>query len=164
MTPGGLLVRQRRSTALFAILAAALVATASAPPNAHAQSRAGSITALSGSARITRSGHSFAALYGAPIDVGDNIATAPNGNVTITLSDGSQIELSGGSTLVIEQNLLNASGARESTKLGLLQGLVHAVVRVTAGTPPNFEVHTPNAVASARGTVFDVSYEKGVAR
>lgn len=157
-------MRQRRLTTLFAILTAALIAAAAPPPSARAQSRAGSLTNLSGSARITRAGHSFAAVSGAPIDVGDNIATGPNGNVTITLSDGSQVELSGNSKLVIQENLVNAAGVRESTKLGLLQGLVRAVVRVTAGTPPNFEVHTPNAVASARGTIFDVSYEKGVAR
>ncbi|HJU29626.1 MAG TPA: FecR family protein [Candidatus Binataceae bacterium] len=145
-------------------LAVALIMALSTAPSAHAQAHVGSITNLSGSAQITRTGRSFAAVYGAPIDVGDNIATGPNGNVTITLTDGSQIELSGNSKLVIEQNLLNAAGVRESTRLGLLQGLVRAVVRVTAGTPPNFEVHTPNAVASARGTIFDVSYEKGVAR
>jgi hypothetical protein len=28
---------------------------------------------------------------------------------------------------------------------------------------PNFEVHTPNAVASARGTMFDVAYHEGQA-
>jgi len=131
---------------------------------AHAQVHAGSITNLSGAAKVTRAGHSLPAVDGAPVEVGDNIATGPDGNVTVTLTDGSQIELSSNSTVVIEENRLDASGARASTRLGLLQGLVRSMVRVTAGTPPNFEVHTPNAVASARGTIFDVSYEKGVAR
>ncbi|HJU29264.1 MAG TPA: FecR family protein [Candidatus Binataceae bacterium] len=155
-------MRHHRLTRFFAPLALALMLAMAS--SAYAQSRAGTVTNLSGSAQITRAGRSFAAVYGAPIDVGDNIATASGGNITITLTDGSQIELSGDSKLVIQENQLNAAGVRQSTKLGLLQGLVRAVVRVTAGTPPNFEVHTPNAVASARGTIFDVSYEKGVAR
>ena len=153
-------MRHHRFVPLFAAVAA-LTMTASI---ARAQAGAGSITNLSGGAQITRAGHAFPAANGAPVEVGDNIVTGPNGNVTITLTDGSQIELSSNSTLVIEENRLNASGSRASTRLGLLQGLVRSVVRVSAGTPPNFEVHTPNAVASARGTIFDVSYEKGVAR
>jgi hypothetical protein len=45
----------------------------------------------------------------------------------------------------------------------LLGGLVRSIVNPTA-TPPNFEVHTPNAVASARGSSADVGYQNGVAR
>jgi hypothetical protein len=51
-----------------------------------------------------------------------------------------------------------------STKVTLLGGLVRSFVRVAAGGALNFEVHTPNAVAAARGTKFDVAYEKGQAR
>ena len=46
----------------------------------------------------------------------------------------------------------------------MLGGLATSLVRFTAGTPPNFEVHTPNAVASARGTYYPVQYTKGTAR
>jgi hypothetical protein len=149
---------------ILVLAALGLIIAAPMASSAHAQTHAGSITNLSGAAKVTRAGNSLPAVSGAPVEVGDNIATGPNGNVTITLTDGSQIELSGDSTVVIEENRLDASGARTSTRLGLLQGLVRSMVRVTAGTAPNFEVHTPNAVASARGTIFDVSYEKGVAR
>ena len=38
-----------------------------------------------------------------------------------------------------------------STKLGLFSGLVRSIVSHTSGTT-NFQVYTPNAVASARGT------------
>jgi hypothetical protein len=38
--------------------------------------------------------------------------------------------------------------------------MVRSLVRSTPGRAPNFEVHTPNAVASARGTSYDVDYHK----
>jgi FecR protein len=123
--------------------------------SASAQIGVGSITAINGNATITRGTRTFAATYGAPIDVGDRVTTANNGRLTITLTDGSQLELTESSTLLISQNLLNPNGRRAKTTVTLLDGLVRSLVRVTAGTPPNYEVHTPNAVASARGTTYD---------
>src|SRR5438132_8925086 len=72
---------------------------------AYAQLAAGTITAINGNATITRAGRSFAAAYSAPIDVGDQIVTAPNGRLTVTLSDGSQLELTESSTLLVSQHL-----------------------------------------------------------
>jgi ferric-dicitrate binding protein FerR (iron transport regulator) len=131
-------------------------------PAAWAQSVAGSITAISGTATIARGGATIPAAYGAKVDVGDRIVTGAGSNVTVTLTDGSQIEITDSSNLTFDQNTLNADGTRASTKLSLLTGLVRSLVRSTAGTPPNFEVHTPNAVASARGTDYEVDHETGV--
>jgi len=125
---------------------------------------AGSITAINGSVTITRAGRSFPAAYGAPIQVGDTVTTSPSGRTTITLSDGSQLELIESSKLVMTENLLNPNGSRARTSVNLMDGLVRSLVRFTAGTPPNFEVHTPNAVASARGTTYDTNYQNNVNR
>jgi ferric-dicitrate binding protein FerR (iron transport regulator) len=125
---------------------------------------AGSITAINGAVTITRAGRSFPAAYGAPIQVGDTVTTSPSGRTTITLSDGSQLELIESSKLVMTENLLNANGSRARTSVNLMGGLVRSLVRFTAGTPPNFEVHTPNAVASARGTTYDTNYQNNVNR
>ena len=62
---------------------------------------------------------------------------------------------------MLTENILNPDGSRASTKVTLLKGLVRSLVKVSSGRPPNFEVHTPNAVASARVTMFDVSYHEG---
>jgi len=129
---------------------------------AWAQTVAGSITAISGTGTITRSGAAIPAAYGVKVDVGDQIATAAASNLTITLTDGSQLELTDSSNLTLDENTLNASGARASTRVTLLNGLVRSLVQSTPGTPPNFEVHTPNAVASARGTFYDTDHETGV--
>lgn len=150
-----------RSTSGLACLLFALTSLGVAPA-AGAQTAAGSISALVGSATITRGSADISAMNGAKVDVGDRLTTAAGSNLTVTLSDGSQIELTDASTLTIEENTLDANGMRASTKLSLLNGLVHSLVRTTPGTPPNYEVHTPNAVAAVRGTDFEVDHETGV--
>jgi len=137
-------------------------ATLCVVPPAWAQTVAGSISALSGTATINRGGASIAAANGAKVEVGDRLVTAAGSNLTVTLTDGSQIELTDSSTLTIDEETLDATGARASTKVSLLNGLVRSLVRTTPGTPPNYEVHTPNAVAAVRGTDFDVDHETGV--
>jgi hypothetical protein len=131
-------------------------------PQAWAQTVAGSISALNGSATITRGSATTPAAKGVKVVVGDRLTTAAGSNLTVTLSDGSEIDLTESSTLTIDENTLNTNGSRASTKLSLLNGLVRSLVRVTPGTPPNYEVHTPNAVAAARGTDFDVDHKTGV--
>jgi hypothetical protein len=130
-------------------------------PHAWAQTSAGSINVLSGTVRVERAGKSIPAAYATALQVGDKLTTGPNSRVSVSLSDGSQLELNDSSTLVLTENILNPDGSRASTKVTLLSGLVRALVKIGPGSPPNFEVHTPNAVASARGTMFDVSYHEG---
>ncbi len=145
----------------LAILLFALIAPGAAP-SVWAQTAAGSISAISGSATIQRSGATIPAAYGTKVNVGDKIVTAAASNVTITLTDGSQVEVTDSSDLTIDENTLNPDGTRASTKLSLVNGLVRSLVKSTPGTPPNYEVHTPNAVASARGTGYDVDHHTGV--
>jgi hypothetical protein len=139
---------------LFALTALCVASQASA------QTVAGSISALTGSGAITRGSITIPAADGAKVDVGDRIVTGVGSNVTVTLFDGSQIEVTDSSNLTIDENTLNPDGTRASTRVSLLTGMVRSLVRSTAGTPPNFEVHTPNAVASARGTNFAVDYHR----
>src|SRR6202043_739319 len=89
-----------------------------------AQTAAGSISAMSGSATIQRGGATIPAAYGAKINVGDKVVTAAASNVTITLTDGSQVEVTDSSDLTIDENTLNPDGTRASTKLSLVNGLV----------------------------------------
>jgi ferric-dicitrate binding protein FerR (iron transport regulator) len=144
-----------------AILLFALIALPAAP-SAWAQTVAGSISAISGSATIQRGATTIPAVYGTKINVGDKIVTSPASNVTITLTDSSQIDVTDSSDLTIDENTLNPDGTRASTKLSLVNGLVRSLVKSTPGTPPNYEVHTPNAVASARGTGYEVDHHTGV--
>ncbi|HVB78686.1 MAG TPA: FecR family protein [Candidatus Binataceae bacterium] len=130
-------------------------------PHAWAQTSAGLVSAVSGTVSIERAGRSIPAADGSAVQVGDRFTTGPNSRITIKLSDGSQLELNESSTLVLTEDTLNPDGSRASTKVTLLSGLVRSLVHFSPAGAPNFEVHTPNAVASARGTMFDVSYHEG---
>jgi hypothetical protein len=130
-------------------------------PHAWGQTPAGSVSAVTGAVSLERAGASIPAIFGTAVQVGDKFTTGPNSRVTIKLTDGSQFELNESSTLVLTEDTLNPDGSRASTKVTLLGGLVRSLVHFAPAGAPNFEVHTPNAVASARGTMFDVSYHEG---
>ena len=155
-----------RKSVLPALFALAILLLALVAPGAvnsvWAQAAAGSISAISGSATIQRGGATIPAAYGTKVNVGDKVVTAAASNVTITLTDGSQVEVTDSSDLTIDENTLNPDGTRASTKLSMVNGLIRSLVKSTPGTPPNYEVHTPNAVASARGTGYDVDHHTGV--
>ncbi len=144
--------------ATFIVIALLILA-----PHAWAQTSAGSVSVVTGTVTIERAGKSIQAASGTGLLVGDKLTTGPNSRMTISLSDGSQLELNESSTLVLTEYVLNPDGSRASTKITLLSGLVRSLVHFGPGSSPNFEVHTPNAVASARGTMFDVSYHEGQA-
>lgn len=116
---------------------------------------AGSVTALTGDVHIERAGTTVPATPGTAVNVGDRIVSNPNSRATITLTDNSKLELDESSSLVIDQQMVGAN--TRNTKLSLFSGLVRSFVSYTSSPTPNFEVHTPNAVASARGTEYDTS-------
>src|SRR5262245_26343487 len=132
---------------------------------ARAQVAAGNVTSLIGSAGVQRAGSSINVTVGMPVQVADQVVVSTGGKVTITLSDGSILEVGSSSTIVIDEELLGPGGARESTRVHLLAGILRSVARHTsAGALPNFEVHTPNAILAARGTPFDTQYTGGTRR
>jgi FecR protein len=131
---------------------------------ARAQTAAGSVTALTGSASLQRAGNHYDLAVGTLVYVGDQI-TVGSGHLTITLNDGSLLKAGSTSVLVLDAQLLGSGGAVASTRIGLLAGIMRSIVRHTsAASPPNFEIHTPNAILSVRGTKFDTAYSEGVHR
>lgn len=132
---------------------------------AFAQEVAGTVTSIKGSASVQRAGGAIDVTLGMSVQVADQIAVAAGGKVTVTLSDGSLLEAGPSSTIVIDQQLLGAGGARASTRVSMLAGILRSVVKHSShGNPPNFEVHTPNAILAARSTMFDTSYSQGERR
>lgn len=131
---------------------------------ALAQTVAGSVTALTGSAQLLRAGTTSNVAQAMAVQVADRITTAPASHLTITLTDASKLDLGESSTLAIDEHVLGAGGGRVSTKLSLFSGFVRSLVNLTASGSPNFEVHTPNAVAAARGTDFATGYQEGLSR
>jgi len=125
---------------------------------------AGTATAVSGQVQLQRAGATSNLAQGATVQVGDRITTGPASSATITLTDQSQLEIHDSSTVTIDQHLVGAGG-RVSTQVGLVSGLLRSFVHLTsAGGVPNFAVHTPNAIAAARGTTYDTDYRAGASR
>ena len=155
-------MHNRAHMSLFRIstLALAIISTIALVSPAHAQSTVGTITQISGAASIQRSGATIAAAVNMPIMLHDKIITQKDGSLTIGMVDNSSLQLSPSSTITIDESYL-VNGVGAPSKVGLLGGTLHAVIngamRNSAATA--FEVHTPNAVGSVRGTDFTVTYK-----
>jgi ferric-dicitrate binding protein FerR (iron transport regulator) len=125
---------------------------------------AGEVSALQGQVTLERGGSSVPVVHGMAVQANDRFSTGPASHLTLTLSDGSQLELGAASALTLDEASLDPSGARGSTRLGLVSGLIRSLVKVAPGNTPNYEVHTPNAIAAARGTDYDVAYTNNQTR
>jgi ferric-dicitrate binding protein FerR (iron transport regulator) len=150
-----------RAALLFAIVLASVPLSAAI---GRAQTVAGSIAELTGTAHVQRGGITSLVTLNLPVQIGDHLTTDADSSLAIVLTDASRLELGESSTLVLDQHLLGPGGGRASTKVSLFGGFVHSVVNLTAGGSPNFEVHTPNAVAAARGTDFNTGFQQGATR
>jgi len=127
--------------------------------------RVGSVTQMSGTAQVLRAGATLSAALSMAVELHDQVTTAADSTLTITLVDNSTLSLYQSSTLVMDENVV-AAGVRERTLIRLLIGNVTSVVNTAGRTiaPNNFQIQTPNAVIGARGTDFDTSYSEGVVR
>ena len=147
----------RQSLCLFF---AFLVLAMLRPANALAQAaNAGTVSEVSGSVQLQRGAATIPVTPGMPVEVGDRIVTGDNGHIVVALTDQSTLELSDSSNMVVTQH------AGAATQVNLASGAVRSFVNRTVGAAaPNFEVHTPNAVAAARGTLFDTAFTSNVSR
>lgn len=133
-----------------------------APRAAFAQvTVAGTITSSSGPVTIQRGAATLGGAVGTPVDVGDRLLTGVGGHVIVRLTDQSTLELGDSSNIVVDQQTASPVATRVSLFGGELRSFVNHTIGAAA---PNFEVHTPNAVAAARGTRFDTIFSAGAAR
>src|SRR5262249_4278641 len=140
----------------FLMASAAVFSTSDALAQA---ANAGGVTNSSGSVQIQRGAATIPAGAGTLVQVGDRIITGVGAHVLVTLTDGSTLELGDSSSAVIDQH------AGAATRVSMFGGVLRSFVNRTIGVAaPNFEVHTPNAVAAARGTRFDVAYQTNISR
>jgi hypothetical protein len=124
-----------------------------------AQDIVGEVSKLDGGAKLERGSNVLDVALAMPVAVGDKIRTEANGVVWVTFHDGSKAELGELSSMTIDNYALSGA-TRKSALLKLWGGHLHTVVSMVS-TPPRFEVHTPNAIAAARGTEFDTAFVEG---
>lgn len=140
---------------VLAIIVALAVFLPASARTARAQSAAGTVSSASGGVQIQRGAAVLAATSGMPVNQGDRIGSGVEGIALITLSDGSQLELRPSTVITLDQY---TGGGPTPTRVGLTAGVLKSAVKKTGGAPANYQVHTPNAIVTALGTVFYTSY------
>ena len=146
---------------LLSLVLPLLMLSAAIAASAAAQTRAGSIIELRGSARIGRNGNLLDAVLALPILASDKIETAAQSSLTILLLDGSRLTLSDSTSMVVERLIPDSAAANSGLNvvISLLRGQLESLVHFTGS--PHFEVHTPNAITGVRGTDFKTAYIDG---
>jgi hypothetical protein len=124
---------------------------------AFAQDTVGQVTDITGSAKIERGGIEVDAAATMPIKVHDKLRTTAKSKLTVIFRDGSRLVLSESSSYTIDEYSIAATN-RIRASIALWAGHLRAIVFVAAGGTPDFQVHTPNAIAAVRGTEFETAF------
>lgn len=108
------------------------------------------VSALSGKAFVMRSGTKVwtTAGGGYVMYAGDQLRTASGSNATISFDDGSRINLEANGSFILQES--SAGGTSLKLSIGVLRAWVEKALS------RRFEVRTPTAVCSVRGTEFSV--------
>lgn len=157
--------RTTRATVIFCCLALCVTTVlgaggapvaAKVPAPVPATLRAAAIlTVISGDVALRSAGSPFSpVLDGAVIYVGSTIRTGADSRAVLTLFEGSTVELEPSSDITIDE----ATRRGDATIVELAQSLGRSWHVVTHLTTPDsrYEVRTPSATASVRGTAFEV--------
>jgi hypothetical protein len=89
---------------------------------------------------------------------GSGIKTGDEGTVEVTFEDGASFLLRPGTTLKIN-NAIKKGSFNFIRNLYLFSGRTISRFKEAFGKDSRFEIHTPSAIAAARGTVFRVSVD-----
>ena len=126
----------------------------SSAPAAEGESAVGMITALKGNAIIQRGSEMLSASVKDSIMLDDTITALAFSRIKIHFNDDSVVTLYSNSKMNIKEYLDGEEGQRGKSIIKLIDGKLKSLVG-----KHEFEVHTPSAVAAARGTYFFVIYD-----
>lgn len=128
-----------------------------------AQKAIGLYTAVSGKVTALHTGQPAAAPVSLRGDVyfKDVIETQAGARAKALFEDDSLLTIGEKSRVEVSEHVYDPSNNQRSTVLRLVQGKMRALVGKAFGQGSRFEVHTPTAVAAARGTYFVVWIEEG---
>ena len=114
------------------------------------------LTVLGGDVQVSRQGSPFeAATDGAIVSPGDIIRTAADSRAVLTYFEGSTVTIEPSSELAIDQAHASPDGSTVVVMTQSLGRTWHLVTRLITGGS-KYEVRTPAATASVRGTAFEV--------
>ena len=115
---------------------------------AFAENEVGTIVALRGKAIIERDGESFEAAVKDNLFMNDTVSAKEASRVKMLFIDDSVLTIGENSQVVIKEVIYSKHKMGRSV-FSLVEGKMRSIVGKT-----QFEVHTPTAVAAARGTVI----------
>jgi hypothetical protein len=134
---------------------------------AHAQSTASTaqIRTLTGQVEIQRKGVTqwTPAVVGARLAEGDNIRAYAGGSAVLDLPEGSTLFVAENSRVVVTKLEVDSQNKARNILFHLVVGKVRTLVSKASITlvrarQSNFAISTPTAVAAARGTDFEVTF------
>ena len=106
----------------------------------------------SGSFTLFRDGAELAAGPGDALRIGDRLVTGDDSSVVVRFADGSTLILGSESELVLDRLGQYRGTGMVDTRLRLERGRLETAVEPAAGSGSRFEIWTPPAVSSVRGT------------
>lgn len=127
-----------------------------APGGGTALGASTTLTILSGDVQVSRDGGPFAAgTDGAVLGPGDVIRTAAGARAVLTYFEGSTVSIEPSSELAIQETSTSPDGGTVVVMTQNLGRTWHVVTKLITGGS-RYEVRTPAATASVRGTAFEV--------
>ena len=134
---------------------------------AEAKTGTAELKAITGRVEVQKKGDSqwVPAAVGAQLVEGDNIRAWAGGSARMDLPDGSTIFVAENSRLAVGKLEFDQQNQAREALFHLAVGKVRAVVSQTAvrlvkARQSNFSISTQTAVAAARGTDFEVTYDE----
>lgn len=112
----------------------------------------GKFTDMRGDVSLTRAKKTTTPKAGDVVQAKDIITTGDNARVKLLLSDDTLLSVGQNSNIEITEFLLDKN--KRSGVVSLKAGAMHTQVEKFLTPGSKFEVHTPNAVAGARGTAW----------
>lgn len=144
-----------RWTAAVSLLMAAIVVVCPAQmPPSDSVSYAAKVVTAEGQVSVLKDSYPWALSAGDTIQVKQIIVTGPDGHALFQVSDGSTFEVFPNSQVIFRKNAPNWGDL-----LDVLVGKIRVQIQKLGGQPNPNRVHTPAAVISVRGTIFEVSVD-----
>jgi hypothetical protein len=144
--------RLKLSTLVIALILGGWLAL---PASAQDLGTAATVVTLEGQVSVLRNGDTWALFAGNTVRVNETIITGPEGFAKLQISDGSSFDVYPNSRVVFRANPGNL---KELVEVYL--GRIKVYIQTFGGRPNPYRVHSPTAVISVRGTVFDVVVEQ----
>lgn len=139
---------------LLLAMAVVGVCYAQAPSSLLSADAAATVVTLGGRVSVMRDSVPWALAAGDQVRPGQLIITGEDGYALFRVSDGSTFEVFPNSRVSFRANPGNWKDL-----LDLLLGRIKVHIQKLGGQPNPSRVHTPTAIISVRGTVFDITVE-----